>query len=330
MPTMKNSGDLITSISTDLADNNAGLISAEDVRHNMEDVAFSINRIVSSGDTATTFPFYNNVRARQVNTGDATEGIFIAESGVQFPNWPVSVVGITNNTQIQPFPGINNLQHNDLGGLTGGNPHTQYYKTDGANPCTDDFVLGNNWINASGYEDTGFKFVPVEGVKQEIYTSGTLRFGDGSTIENGKGFANAWVRFKGSGEATNEPVIFASHGISGILRTRPGKYRLIFDSGVFSDSNFVAIGTANGTDASGNREDMTVNTVGFVMREPLNNNKHVQQTTVVVRTAAGQYNDSELIDCAFYGLGVGESSGTPIISPIGPTTANSSDYQGHD
>ena len=66
------------------------------------------------------------------------------------------------------------------------------------------------------------------------------------------------------------------------------------------------------------------------MREPLNNNKHVQQTTVVVRTAAGQYNDSELIDCAFYGLGVGESSGTPIISPIGPTTANSSDYQGHD
>ena len=42
MPTMKSSGDLIASISTDLADNNAGLISAEDVRHNMEDVAFSI------------------------------------------------------------------------------------------------------------------------------------------------------------------------------------------------------------------------------------------------------------------------------------------------
>ena len=43
MPTMKSSGDLINSISADLADNNAGLISAEDVRHNMEDIAFSIN-----------------------------------------------------------------------------------------------------------------------------------------------------------------------------------------------------------------------------------------------------------------------------------------------
>ena len=51
MATMKSSGDLIASISSDLADNNAGLISAQDVRHNMEDTAFSINRIVASGDT---------------------------------------------------------------------------------------------------------------------------------------------------------------------------------------------------------------------------------------------------------------------------------------
>ena len=51
MPTMKNSGDLISSISSELADNNAGLISAYDVRHNMEDIAFSRNKIVASGDT---------------------------------------------------------------------------------------------------------------------------------------------------------------------------------------------------------------------------------------------------------------------------------------
>ncbi len=328
MPTMKNSGDLITSISTDLADNNAGLISAEDVRHNMEDTVFSINKIVCSGDTATTFPFYNNVRARQVNTGDATEGIFIAESGIQFPNWPVSVVGIANNTQIQPFPGIQNLNHNDLNFDDSANPHTGYYKTDGTNACTDDFVLGNNWINASGYSDMGFKFVPVgPGKDQEIYTSGTLRFSDQSTIENGKGFANAWVQFDGSGTVGNKaPAIRSYHGISGIIKLNPGKYKIIFDSGVFSNSNFVAVGTANATTASGSKEDMVVNTVGFVMREPVGNNAHVQSTTVAVRTESGDYVDSELIDCVFYGLGVNETSGTPSISPVGPTTGFDPNY----
>ena len=45
--TVKNTGDLLSSINGDLADNNAGLISAEDVRHNMADTVESINLIVS-------------------------------------------------------------------------------------------------------------------------------------------------------------------------------------------------------------------------------------------------------------------------------------------
>ena len=71
---------------------------------------------------------------------------------------------------------------------------------------------------------------------------------------------------------------------------------------------------------------MVVNTVGFVMREPVDNNAHVQSTTVVVRTESGDYVDSELIDCVFYGLGVSETSGTPLISTIGPTTSFASNY----
>ena len=79
MATMKSSGDLIASISSDLADNNAGLISAQDVRHNMEDTAFSINRIVASGDTETEFPFYNNVT---ISNAEGTKGKLYLESGV--------------------------------------------------------------------------------------------------------------------------------------------------------------------------------------------------------------------------------------------------------
>ena len=63
MPTQfTNSGDLMAGISADLADNNAGLISAYDVRHNMEDTVFSLQSIIVSGDTEGEFPFFNAVK----------------------------------------------------------------------------------------------------------------------------------------------------------------------------------------------------------------------------------------------------------------------------
>ena len=55
--TIKKSSDLLTYISTVLADNNAGLISAEDVRASIYDTAESINSIVGSGNHDTAFPF---------------------------------------------------------------------------------------------------------------------------------------------------------------------------------------------------------------------------------------------------------------------------------
>ena len=79
--TVKNTGDLLSSINGDLADNNAGLISAEDVRHNMADTVESINLIVSSGDFDTTWAFVNDVRAKR-NSVTNTGGLFVAESGL--------------------------------------------------------------------------------------------------------------------------------------------------------------------------------------------------------------------------------------------------------
>ena len=121
---MKSSGDLIASISLDMADNNAGLISAEDVRHNMEDIAFSINRIVCSGDTENEFQFYNNVTiAATGRTINNNEGKLIIQSGVKFPNAPN---GDTSVLQLVPYPGPWGINHNQLSSLTVGHPHTQY------------------------------------------------------------------------------------------------------------------------------------------------------------------------------------------------------------
>jgi hypothetical protein len=316
MPTIKNSGDLITSISTDLGDNNAGLISAEDVRHNLEDAVVSIKGIVASGNTDAEYPFYKNVRATKA--ADATQGIFIAESGISFPNYPVSVAGLSNNTQIQPYPGIAGLDHGELAGRDD-DDHVAYYALNGARACTDDFVLGNFWLNASGFSNVGFKFVPESGNsggtfhEQTIYTSGTMKFSDNSVIPNtAKGVANAWICLDASGAATNEPAIRSYHNISGVYRTGKGRLEIHFSSGTFRDVKYAAIGTSHGTTASGSNDDISVNTVGLVMRDMIDNNPDRQTVTCVVKNEGGDYVDAELIDCVFYGYGPNEASGLPV------------------
>ena len=324
---MKSSGDLIASISTDLADNNAGLISAEDVRHNMEDTAFSINKIVASGDTETEFPFFNNVTiAATGRTINNVGGKLIMESGIKFPNAPN---GETSVLQLVPYPGPWGINHNQLSDLTTGHPHTQYYHIDGVDQANNVLngnvpVRHDNWINASGYSNIGFRFVPVMGHEQEIYTSGTLRFGDGSSIENGKGHAKAWCNFNASGDGTdNLPAIRSYHNISGIERQAPGKFKITFNSGVFAHNDYVAIGSSHGTTTSGSREDMTVNTVGLVLREGNNGPDDVDNPrtiTYVIKTEAGGYADAEICDFVAYGYEPGESSG------VVPTMSKASNY----
>lgn len=80
--TIRSKDDIVTNITNDLADNNAGLISAADVRNNMIDIVESINQIVGSGNFDGETPFRaNNVKA-QINedSGTAVGGLFIAES----------------------------------------------------------------------------------------------------------------------------------------------------------------------------------------------------------------------------------------------------------
>ena len=310
MPTMKSSGDLITSISADMADNNAGLISAEDVRHNMEDIAFSINKVVASGDTETAFPFYNNVTIKKTGS---SKGELYVESGIKFPNGPVS----TNEFQVEPWLGAGRLEHNDLAGLTTAHPHTQYYHVDGVgqsnNVLNGHVPVGNaNWINASGYSDVGFRFNPKsdDGKTQDIMTSGTLVFDDNSRFANAKGAAKAWLKFDASGIG-NVPVIESYHNIHSLERIAQGKLRITFTSGTFMNNYYVAIGNSNSRTSSGSKEDFSVNTVGLVSRSGTDDDTEgLRSITFCILNKSDDFVDAQVNDFVAYGYEPNETSGT--------------------
>ena len=203
----------------------------------------------------------------------------------------------------------------------GDDDHTIYYAINGARALTANFKAGNNWVNASGYDAIGIKFVPVgPGHEQEIYTSGTLRFSDLSSVPNGKGSAKAWINFDASG-TNNLPKIRGYHGISGVERLNPGKFKITFTSGTFNHNNYVAVGSSNATTSSGSKEDFSVNTVGLVLRDKVDNNPDLRSVTCVIKNENGDYVDSEMIDCVFYGWEPNEASGAQI-----PTTSIASSY----
>mgnify|MGYP003110980133 FL=1 len=318
MPTMKSSGDLIASISTDLADNNAGLISAEDVRHNMEDTAFSINRIVASGDTETEFPFYNNVTISNAHTG---KGKLFVESGISFPNSPVE--SERTKLQVRPWLGPEGIQHNELAGLTDSDPHTQYIPIDGSRALTGNFAAANKWINSSGTvngdsNDNGIKFVynsPTVGDDVVVGTSGSLKFNkDQSSVDSFHGVAKAWLNFDGSGNSPpHHPEVRSYHNIHSLERIAKGTFKITFTSGTFLDNNYVAIGSSNGEGTSGTYDTIDVNTVGILLREG-DDGTALRSLHFTVKTDDNDNVNAKINDLVCYGLEPGANSGvTPLI-----------------
>lgn len=311
---MKSSGDLIASINTDLADNNAGLISAEDVRHNMEDVAFSINKIVASGDTDVEFPFFNDVRAKKIGT---TGGVFVPESGLLFPNSPVDSVSI----QTDPWLGPGNIQHNDLAGLTAGDPHSQYVNVNGTRAMAGNLALDANWINSSGEvngasDDNGIKFVynsPTISDDVLIGTSGHLKFNkDSSATDSFHGVAKAWISFSGGAP----PSVYGYYNVSGIQRVTDGTYKITFNSGVFDNNNYVAIGNSNGLNTSiTTYSDMEPNSVGLLLRNG-DDATALRSVHFRVEQSAGNAVDATQNDLVVYAM----NPGSEMIGPA-PTVA---------
>lgn len=296
-----------TNVQSELADNNAGLISAYDIRHNLEDTLDSINQIVASGDFDATTPFTaSNVRAKIKN---GAYGAFIAESGVIFPY---------GGRQLEAYPGPNSVQHNNLAGLTTGDPHLQYMPLGGSRVMASNMGLGDNWINSSGNsqitssDDRGlqFQYVSSNVEKVNIGSKSIVNFGvDNSIMSSAKGAAKAWLHFDASG-VNNVPEVKSYFNVVQLQKLDIGKYKVVFTSGTFGNNNYVAIGSSNSRSTSNSKEDFQLNTVGIVTRSG-DDASALRSLTFCVLNTAGQYVDAQLNDLVVYGMGVGEGSGTP-------------------
>ena len=307
---VKSSSDLTTTINSELADNNAGLISAYNVRHNMVDIVDSINQIVASGNFDSTTPFTgSNVRAK-IKSG--LYGMFIAESGVNFPNG--------GGTQYVPYPGPANLSHNTLGDLTTGDPHTQYVNINGSHKMTGNFSMSNKWLNASGnvdllnttYDNRGLQFQWVNSNSEIMHVGNktTVKYDiDNSSMSTAKGVAQAWIRFNGSGTMS----VQSSYNVTKLERPlgpgSPGKFKVYFPTGLFDNGNYVAIANSNSRSDNDNPEDFSVNTVGVVERTST-------YITFYVLNQAGSYVDAATNDLVIFGnaSGVTASSSPTIVN----------------
>jgi hypothetical protein len=300
--------DIRANIVADLADNNAGLISAADVRENMLDIVDSLKPVVASGNFSVTHPFVNDVRLK-ISSDNTTGGSLIVESGIVFSN-PIG----SNGIQVVPYPGATGIQHSGLQGLTAGDPHPQYLKLTGNRNMDANLGMGpkTNWINSSGITMTNnmhgisFEYVSATGELMHVASGTSANFDiDNSKMSSAKGCAQAWIRFNGSGTMQ----VLSSYNVSKLQRTAggAGKFKIFFNTNTFSDANYVAVGSSNARGDNDTGEDFTQNTVAIVERDPTYLTFYVQDT-------ANNYINAAVNDLIVFGnaSGVTPSSGVTI------------------
>lgn len=292
--------EILDNINSDLADNNAGNISASDVRTNMEDAVESMIPIVASGNFNAS-PFVgNNVR---IGVSDDLEyGQLIVESGIRFDNG----TGTEEQLQIVPFLGEEGIIHNNLDGLNLGDPHSQYINVNGIRKAERNIGFGDNWINAEGssdglpatYDDHGLMFESTDDDMEIVHLGNKSVIKtdiDGAEMSSAVQVAQAYVRFIGSGDM----AVVDSHNISQIERyDDPGKFRVYFKAGLFDTGNYVCIANSNATTDDGNPEDFDLNVAAVVERTP-------EYVSFVVRNDNNEYVNAAVNDLVVYGRASG-------------------------
>jgi hypothetical protein len=295
---------LLTQIATDLPDNNAGLISAQDIRENMIDIVDSMTRVVGSGMSTAT-PFVQNIKVQ--HNPDSGQGGLIYCSGIVFDNGGTQTLAVDKN----------NISHSDLQNKTA-DDHPQYLLTNGARQTTGDFGFGNYWVNSSGslYSSInpgyrGFRFQYVSNDKEimHIGSGTTINFlKDNSKMDSARGVAKAWINFDAT---SSTPVVNDSFNVSGLIKESAGQFVVVINSGVFSDNNYVAIAQSNASSAA---DVFQKNTVGLISRELRVDGTRSIEFKVI--DDGGDLSDAKFNDLVLYGTEPNGSSQPPVTVTV--------------
>ena len=310
MATVQDKSVLQNAIQTDLADNNAGLISAEDVRENMDNIVESMAHIIANSDFATDGnAFQSNVRAEIVG---GSHGLFIADSGIKFN----SIGG--DNIQYVPYPGNSGVRHDLLANLTTSDDHTQYLNVDGRRQMIGNLGLDSNWINSDGNNDgantssnKGLQFESVDASNETVHVGSQTKVEfdqDSSHMNSAKGVAKAWVSF--DAHALSDPTpgsitVNSSFNISNIQTTGDGKFVIYFKNNI--PVPYVAIGSSNSTTDNSAAVDFDLNTVGIVERA-------TNYLTFVIRNDNGEYVNAKVNDLVVFGLSDDNEQEDPLVT----------------
>lgn len=313
---IKDIPELVADINARLADNNAGSISAQDVRETMRNVAKSIRHIVASGQWEDAeLRFVNNIHVKTTTdlaSSLTTGGIVIVESGIRFDN------EIGNGAlQTHPYPGPGAINHAELTNLSQ-DVHPQYLPLNGSRAMQADLKIDQYSISSSGYAGHGISF-EHGGADRETLVVGNetdIKFAyDNTRMTTGRSTAQAWLSFSSVsgvvGESDNVTV-HASYNITKIERLRDsnnvlenGKFKIYFKQNLFADGeDYIAIGRSNGRDAHSEGSDFDRVDVAVVERA-------AEYCTFYVLDETGNYTDAYWNDLVVFGV----PSGTLNVEP---------------
>ena len=321
-------GTIVYNVVNDLADNNNGSISAADIRENLKDLAESIISNVSSGDFNAAHPFVKNVRVKihsDVNQRTNT-GSIVVESGIFFDN----DVADPAVPQTVPYPGPENINHNDLANLSAGHPHSQYVPYSGGIFTGTLGLTSGNWLNSRGSNIANKIGITFDGEGSyetlHIGSGTTLKFdNDNSIMTSARGVAKAWLTFAASGvtqvdlDSPSSITVKAAYNISAIERVsgvsggERGKFKIYFEDDLFDSPNdYVAIGSSNARASSSDPSDFEVNTVGIVSRT-------ADYLTFYVLDDDGVPRDGHLNDLIVFGIASGlPNNASSVTTRVGP------------
>lgn len=310
MAVSKTVTELVDDINDRLADNNAGQISAKDVRETMRNVAYSIPFVVASGDwDVANKEFISDVRLRTYNNEGVIEGgTLIVQSGVVFEN------GNPDGTaqQTRPYLGPTGINHGELADLTGtsNDHHTQYLLVAGTRSMAGDLGMGDNFIkhhnDGTSHAGHGIRFEHVDADEEILHIGDetVLQFDvDGTKMTTARSNAQAWVSFNsvsGVGES-NTLIVNSSYNVSSVRRVteagipQAGKFRVYFKPGTFDNpSGICAIGTSNARSSNASGGDFDQNTVSCVVR-------NANYVTFYVQDDTNAFRDAEVNDLMVFG-----------------------------